>query len=310
MAETIFEIKKNGFTIALDDFVYEDKFRPFVRLADIIKIDFRLTPIDEIRECMAALPGTGIRYLAEKIETLEEFELAREMGFELFQGYFFCRPEIVPGKEISSSQINLLQIIAEVNNPEFEFNRIEELLTRDIGITYKLMSYINSAFFGTRQKVSSVKQALLLLGSEEIRRFTSLISMTKLTTDKPDELIRLSCIRAKFCELAGANSSLNVDSGAFFTLGMFSLIDAILDKKMTDIMDMLPFPPEIVDALVHGEGPMATHLKFAEHYERGNWEGVKETANVLGIDETTLPEIFISSIRWADFLTGAAASPA
>jgi EAL and modified HD-GYP domain-containing signal transduction protein len=142
-----------------------------------------------------------IKLLAEKVETNAEFEIAKRMGFEYFQGYFFSKPEIIEGKDVSPAQLNLLEIMAEVNQSYFEFSKVEEIISRDVSISYKLMRYINSAFYKRVNEIASIKQAIVVLGEKGIRNFLSLIAMTNLVDDKPDELVRSTIIRAKFCEL-------------------------------------------------------------------------------------------------------------
>ncbi len=148
----------------------------------------------------------GTKLLAEKVETDEEFRSAIILGFEYFQGYFFCKPEIIQGKEITNSQINLLKIIAVMNRPDFDFEEIEKLINQDLSISYKLLRYINAAFFRRVTKIENIKQALIYLGETEIRRFVSLLALSKIASAKPSELIKTSCTRARFCELLGSIS--------------------------------------------------------------------------------------------------------
>ena len=243
-----------GYRIALDDFVYDPELEPLVALADIIKFDFRLTPQEEINAYLKKLPANNLCLLAEKVETNDEFKAAREMGFELFQGYFFCKPEIIQGRKVQGSQINLMRIMAQANSDGFSLDELEELIARDMSISYKLFKYLNSAFFSRACKVSSVKQALVYLGEKEIRRFVSLIAMSRLSGSKPSELIRAACIRGKFCELLGDETQEQFADSEMFTLGMFSLIDAAIDQPMEKILDDLPLSNPIKLALIHAKG--------------------------------------------------------
>jgi c-di-GMP-related signal transduction protein len=296
------QLSQKGYQLALDDFDYHPEYQPLIDLADIIKFDFRLTPLDQIETYLQKLPGNGIRYLAEKVETYEEFQIAKEMGFELFQGYFFHKPEIVHGKKVQGSQIQLLQIMSEINKPEFDFKELDNLISRDVTISYKLLKYINSAFFATANRISSIRQALVYLGEKEIRRFISLVAMTELATDKPSELIRSCCIRGKFCELVGSAQGASGDASELFTLGMFSLIDAILDQPMDQIMDQLPLNQNLRTALAKRTGPLVPFLLLAESYERGDWVAVTECAAQIEVTEKELPPLYTQACQWANMV--------
>lgn len=171
------DMRRSGYEFALDDFVYEHDYEHLIRLAKIIKIDFRVTPQDEIKEILEKLGGQGVKFLAEKVETYSEFQLAMDMGFDYFQGYFFSRPEILSARDVSPSKVQLLQIVVEANKDDVKFEKLEQYISQDISISYKLMRYINSAYFRRIQDISSIRQAIVLLGEREIRRFISLIAM-------------------------------------------------------------------------------------------------------------------------------------
>jgi c-di-GMP-related signal transduction protein len=297
------EISERGYLIALDDFEYSDALQPLIALANFIKFDIRLTPLEQIESYLEPLRKLGCKLLAEKVETPAEFETARQMGFELFQGYFFCKPEIVQGKEIPGSQINLLQVIAEVNKSEFEFRQLEQLVSRDTGLAYKLLRYINSAFFAKANKISSIKQALIFLGQKEIRRFVSLAAMSKLATGKPHELIRASCVRGKLCELIGTHSKGHADASELSTLGMFSLLDAITDQPMERIMRTLPLSLNIKEALIARSGRLVDYLWLIEDYEKGLWREVQEKTLRLGMAEDTLPSLYLKACNWSNTIS-------
>lgn len=294
------EIKSKGYLLALDDFVFLPELMPLIKMADIIKIDFRLTPRDEIKQLLAEFNKREIhvQFLAEKIETNEEFKDALDMGFSYFQGYFFCKPEVIKGREISTSQITLLQIMAEVANDDFDFSKAESLIERDINLSFKLLKYINSAYFKGKREVSIIKDAILMLGSDELRRFISLIAMSQLGSSKPDALIFASAFRAKFCDLIGQCTEVN-HSSEYFTVGMFSLIDAILDQPMQKIMEQLPLSPTIKNALILKEGKAGLFLRLAEAYEMADWEGVAEISGLTGLKDNDLPDIYFEACRWS-----------
>ncbi|MBC8431082.1 MAG: EAL domain-containing protein [Desulfobacterales bacterium] len=302
VVEACREIAKAGYAIALDDFIYAQERVPLIALADIIKIDLRVTPLADIDELVKKLPRNGVTLLAEKVETYEEFKSALEMGFSYFQGYFFSKPEILKGKELSTHQIQLLEIMAEANRKDVHFDKLEKHIIQDLSVSYKLLRMINSAYFRRINEVSSIKQAIIMIGETGIRRFLSLIAMAGLVSGKPDELIKVSIIRAKFCELIGDASDSQVDASELFTMGLFSLIDAMMDDSMESLLEKLPLSNNIKSALIHGKGKLGNYLKLAEYYEKGEWKLVSKTAARLSSDEKKLPHHYMEAVSWADGL--------
>ena len=294
------EIAGAGYSLALDDFVFKNEMQPLIELADIIKIDFMLTPIDEIQKMVRRFEGNNIKLLAEKIETYEEFENALSMGFLYFQGYFFSKPEIISGKEIAASKITLLEIVGEANKKDCSFEKLEKLINRDVSISYKLLRYINSAFFKRACEISSIKHAIVLLGEMEVKRFISMVATAELASDKPDELVRASIIRARMCELLGLHSNNGADISELFLMGLFSLIDAMLDNNMEDIMQSLPLSKNIKQALLEEKGNLADYLKLVSSYESANWETFSSIISNINVDEKKLPEFYQEAVSWAD----------
>jgi c-di-GMP-related signal transduction protein len=295
------EMAQKGYTFALDDFTYAPELQPLIELAHIIKFDFRLSSAEIIQDYLQKIKRhNNLILLAEKIETHDEFQQALEMGFDLFQGFFFCKPELVTGKEIPGNQLALLQIMAAVNRPEFDIREIETLIAPDVSLAYKLLRYINSAFFAKAQKISSIQQALIYMGETEIRRFVSLIAMSNLAQGKPGELIRAACIRGKFCELLGNIISQPIQPSELFTLGMFSLIDAILDQPMQRVMKELPLANDIKTALVERKGRLIGYLLLVETYEKGQWDQMAKISQVMKIPEEKLLELYLEACKWSN----------
>jgi EAL and modified HD-GYP domain-containing signal transduction protein len=298
------EMQQKGFTIALDDFSYRPELEPLIGLAKIVKLDFRAAGEEALKDSVRKLAAYPVSLLAEKVETYEEFDKARAMGFTLFQGYFFSKPEVLQGKDISGSQMTLMQIMAEANKEDFEFRKLESVMGRDVAISYKLMRYVNSAFFRRVNQISSLRQAIIMLGERQIRQFISLIAMSQLSSHKPSELIRSSIVRAKFCELLGGGNGDGTEPSELFTLGLFSMIDAILDKPMDQVMEKLPLSTPMKDALVHGKGKLSDYLALSTSYEKGDWERVSALTDVMGLPFELLPQCFKQALTWANAFAG------
>jgi len=292
------ELVRKGYLLALDDFVYQDNLVPLIELAAIIKVDFRLTPLAQIKDMVATLKQYPCRLLAEKIETHEEFALADSMGFVYFQGYFFSKPEVLKNKDIPSSQMALMQLIVKVNQADFEVSDIEKLVTQDISISYKLLKYLNSAYYSRLQPITSIHQAIAFLGGKGTRLFVSLIATSKLSEHKPDELIRTACIRARFLEQIGMAQ--NLDHGDCFMLGLFSLLDAMLDVSMDVLMGQLPLSEDITQALVHKTGRLYPLLQLIVLYEVGEWNEMKTLQTQLALDEHSIMTYYLDAVRWAE----------
>ncbi|MBM9602859.1 EAL and HDOD domain-containing protein [Desulfopila inferna] len=292
------ELKEQGYMLALDDFVYSGSFDELLELVDIVKIDFRLTSRETIETMITSLLSRGCKILAEKIETYEEFNAAASLGFQYFQGYFFSRPEILKNKELSASQLIMLQLLAQLNSAEFDISTLEELVIQDVSISYKLLNYLNSAHFSRLQPISSIKQAISFLGEKSFKLFVSLIVTSKLAENKPLELIRLSIVRARFLELVGIETGR--DSSEMFLLGLFSLIDAMLDKNMEEIFSKLPLSWNIQSALLHRQGELFFFLRLLESYETGNWVAFKYAHKKAAIDSGKVVEFYLESLRWAE----------
>jgi c-di-GMP-related signal transduction protein len=294
-------IAAQGYVIALDDFLFKPELKPLIELAQIIKIDLRETPLPTAEKLIQALGGgRRLTFLAEKIETHEEFEQAGEMGFELFQGYFFSKPEIVRGKDIKPAKITLLQLIQESRRPDGSLDDLDRLINRDVSLSYKLLRYINSAYFRRMVEITSIRHAITLLGERELRQFISLVATAELARDKPQELIRSTIVRARFCELIGEQSQGRADPSELFLLGLFSQIDAMLDAEMDAVMENLPLSERMKDALVGGTGELAGYLGLVAAYASGNWDACTQFIKTVGCDSEMLPDLYLEAVGWAE----------
>lgn len=288
-----------GYELALDDFIFTEAWRPLVAMAKVIKIDFRITGMDEIRQIVEIVKPYGCKLLAEKIETYDEFQQAKEMGFVYFQGYFFAKPEVLRNKDIPSSKLTLLQLITEVNRTEFDMDKLERLINQDVSVSFKMLKYLNSAFFYRVQPISSIRQAIAFLGERGVRQFVSLVVTSKLSESKPPELIRTSIIRARMLELI-AEELRQSNSSDYFMLGLFSLIDAMLDNSMEYLMGQLPLTDLVKDALCKKQGMMYPFLEVVEMYETAHWDRFDEILDTIGVDPSRYPEFYMDAVGWAD----------
>jgi len=295
------ELKGAGYTIALDDFdpANEDA-RALVDLADIIKVDFRQSGTAERADILKSHSGKKVEFLAEKVETLEEFFEARAIGYLYFQGYFFGEPQIVSAKNIPGSKINYLRMLTEINRPDMDFPSLEGIIRRDTFLTFTLLNYINSAYFALRDSVGSIMQALALLGEREVRRWASLVLMTFMGADKPSQVSMTSLIRGKFCECLAMKTDLAQKASELFMTGMFSMLDVLVGRPLYELLDRINVSKDIRVALTTGKNRHGEVLQLVLAYERGLWNDVDMWAGKLGLDSTGIASDYGKCVQWVE----------
>ncbi|MDT8901251.1 EAL and HDOD domain-containing protein [Anaeroselena agilis] len=297
-------LKKSGYQLALDDFIFRPAYRPLLSLADVVKVDFRQTVgIDRLR-VINKVSQPDVVFLAEKVETRKEFLEARKFGYSLFQGYFFSRPEILSRRDIPGRGAHYLHIINEVNGPDLDFGKLESVVSRDVAFSYKLLKFINSGFFNFSGEIKSIRQALVLLGQKEIVRWVTLLALREYDQDRPEEIIKASVVRARFGELLAAKTCLDPSCSDVFFLGMFSLIDALTGCPLEEMLAELPLSAAIKNALLDVGEKNCLHYLYQciLAYERGEWARIPALLAMLGIDERDVPTAYVSAVEWADSL--------
>lgn len=288
------DLRRRGFKIALDDFVYRPEREPMLALADIVKVDILGLENEEIRARFLQLKPLGIKLLAEKIETREQFELCRDVGFDYFQGYFLAKPNVVSGSSIPANSLNLLRLMAEFQSPEQDFERIAEIVSQDVALSYKLLRHINAAIFGMPRKIDSIKETVTYLGLSTVKNLACLFLLSD-EGEHPHELLVTAMMRAKMCEcLARARGTVNPSS--FFTVGLFSTLDALLNVPMERVVKKLPLAEDLQLALLGGQGPMAEALRCTLAYERGDWDSV----DCFELPRAAIKGAFLEAVVWVE----------
>ncbi len=294
---------EQGYTLALDDFIYKPKFDPLLNLVSIIKVDLTLTPVDSVDRMLYKLSRFDhLKFLAEKVETYDEFEKSLRLGFVYCQGFFFSRPEEILIKELTSVKINLLRLLAEVSQKKTTIGRLEKIVSMDVALTYKLLRFLNSAHFFLLEKVSSVSRAIAFLGGNRFRRFVMLVLISELATDKPEELVRLAIVRAKFCELLSENGKLRKHSEELFLVGLFSLIDAMLDKPMTELLHGLSLADNTKSALIDKSGPYTPALEAVINYEQSLKNPCLKNLKQLQVNPHLVGKLYLQSVAYGEEL--------
>jgi len=294
------KLKKEGYILALDDLVFDrddSDYTPLIELADIVKIEFSSIDKKKQRELIKKYKNK-VTFLAEKVETREEFKEASEMGYELFQGYFFCRPIMMKSKEIASLNTHLIEILKELQKREPSFLTISEIIEKDLGLTYKLLKMANSIYYGAKLEITSLKQALVRLGIQEMKRWISILLIKDFENDENSELIKVCLLRGKLLSLmAGELNRAGQETDFFFT-GVLSSIDIIMDREMKEILADLALSEEVKKALLEGEGQLGDCLDAVLLYERLNFEESMSKLAEMGIDLGRFTELYIEALAW------------
>ena len=297
------EMAALGYKIALDDFVPSKEWKSFLPYISMIKFDIRQVPIEKARMFMLRLSGSNIVFLAEKVETYEEFEQAKAAGFDYFQGYFFSKPEMISRKSLEPSFMTVVQLLTEISKPNIDYTTIEALISKDVTLSYKLLAFVNSSSI-VRSKIQSFKQALVYLGEDKLRKFVSLVALASSQNSKPDYLYGLSIQRARYCELLASNLTIKLEPGHAFLTGMFSLLDSLLDRPLEQILEEISIDETIKLAIITNKGILGDLLVLTKAYEHAEWDEVHLRCKALGLDQDTLSQCYDLSVKWtADLLS-------
>jgi c-di-GMP-related signal transduction protein len=289
-------LKQAGYMIALDDFILDDARTPLVEFADILKIDVQSTTAEQRATMVSRFGPWRCRMLAEKVETREEFTAEKTAGFIYFQGYFFQKPELLQAKEIPANRLNYMRLLQAVSKPDLEVREMEELIKHEASICYRLLRYLNSAAFGIRNEVYSVRHALTLLGEREVRRWIRLVVTLTAAENRSSELVNTAMTRARFCELISAK----VPHGKsdLFLMGLLSMIDAILEIPMTTVLENIPLDYETKAILLGGDSKLRPVYQLMLARESGDWKSTADCARQLGLNESEVAEAYWQAMQW------------
>jgi EAL and modified HD-GYP domain-containing signal transduction protein len=301
LLEACIELKNNGYSIALDDYEHDSVWKFFFPYVDIIKLDYSLTTEQQFQEIITALkPFPHIKLLAEKIESYSDFQHGLSIGCEYFQGYFFSRPEIIKTVAFNPSQIAVSNLWTEFNRAEIDIKKVTSIFEDDINLSFKLLRYVQSPIFKRDAVIQSIKQAIIVLGSQELKRFISLLFTAQFSTGKPQALTAMALSRGRFCELmVNATMPTNSQPSAFL-IGLLSLIDAMVDGDIHELMDKLPLHKDMKDAIINRTGESAYFLRLCELFEKADWQNIELFCKQINIDHEQSYRLFQDALNWAD----------
>jgi len=297
--KSLSDAKKQGYKIALDDFVFLEHLEELVELADIIKVDFLELPRDKIVKEAEKYKKFNVILLAEKVETEQDHKFALELGFELFQGFYFTKPVIEQKRELAPYHANILKALKIVNDPNSEIEDLIDIISSDLYLNTKLLSMINSPYFGIKTTVKTAKKAISLLGFKKTKEWLNILLISRLAEDKPQELAVISTVRARFSKLLSKPLGLNEDDAYY--LGLYSLIDAILCTDIKQILKEIDFlDNEVKDALLGKENSYRELLDFIINYENGYFERAEEFIKAHKLAKENINKLYIDAVQFAD----------
>jgi EAL and modified HD-GYP domain-containing signal transduction protein len=291
-------MKQLGYRLALDDYCDLPEMRPLLEFADFVKIDVLLMSEGEQKDVLERCRSRGIPAIAEKVETDRQFQSCRELGYDYFQGYFFCRPQIVGRRSVPANKAIYLELLQAANEPVFNLLRISTIFKRDVSLSYRLLRYLNSAAFAFRAEIHSIPHALSLLGEHAMRKWISLVSVAALGDEVADSLLRLPLLRAMFCELIGQKVGMLRESNELFLLGLLSVMDALLNVPMGVVLQDIKVDAEIAKALQGRDSRYRPIFEVVLDYESGTWGQLAESCRRIGLHENFLPDLYLRSVSW------------
>lgn len=301
-------IKQMGFKLAIDDPMMVGTQHDIFPLIDIVKVDVSKTRFDTIEKQISRYHDANVKLVAEQVNTQDNFSICVDLGFDLFQGYFFSQPEARILRELPASKMNVVDLMGESSNPNFDVKRISEIIERDATLSFLLLKFINNPTINKRHKITSLKHALNYMGEVEIKKFIALLSLTSLGDEKPLEIIHMSLVRAKFFDLLAERRGLKNTPPIAFLVGLFSLLEGLLDQSMTDIVKQLPLSNEVNDALLGKNIEMNNYMTLVRSLESALWLNVIKQAKILNIDQKQLHVLYNQAIVWGNGVRSAISS--
>jgi EAL and modified HD-GYP domain-containing signal transduction protein len=293
-------VKNMGYKLALEDYRLDPKWNEFLSYVDMVKVNTTQSNYDTISQNVHRFLDADVQLIAEKVDTQQDFSIYRDMGFDYFQGYFFARPESVTNRDLPTSKLTLVELMGASSSASFNIDNVNQVIEHDVGLSYMLLRFINNPTINKRYKITSLRHALNYMGEVEIKKFIALLALANLSDNKPIELLHLSLVRAKFCDLVAAQKKIGDNPPTGFLVGLFSLLDALLDQDMKSLINQLPLVDEVKVALCGGQSELSIYLTLARAFESGSWLKVIRIAGILEIDQKRLHSLFNEAIVWGN----------
>lgn len=298
--QSLIQLKREGYLLAVDDYTGQSELQLFIKVADIVKVEVLGRKLADVYDNVKRLQEFPCKLLAEKIEDRDTFLKCHKMGFDLFQGFFFARPEIMRGKKLSSSQAIKMRLLAKLADENFEISEVGEILRSDVSLVYKFMRYLNSVHFGLPTKVKSVEHGVTLLGTQKLKQWLCVTVLSDLeATPMSRHIVSQSAQRGKFLELLGKDARREQEPASLFLLGLLSLIETLLSVSLESLLQDMPIEEAMVAALKGEESGYSPWLRLVSHYERAEWDKAMMDIELLGLNEQQVLKAYEQSLLWA-----------
>jgi len=294
MIEALRALRARGHKVAIGDFSSRQSKRGLLEVADIVKVALSREQESDLERTVRELKGRGLKLIAEEVETVEQFERCMTLGFDAFQGGFLQHPETFRAVRVPSSKIGVLRLLTELSKTDTSINEIEQLVSQDMAMSYRVIRCINSSFYNLPRKVESIRQAIVILGLDPLRQLCSLVALQGFD-DRPPNLLVVAMARARMCEQLGRLIGAE-DSGPYFITGLFSMLNVLTGVPIKQLVDELPLAPAIVNALVSEEGQIGAALHCTRAYERGRWKEV----SFCGLPQNVIRAAYVDAVFWAE----------
>jgi EAL and modified HD-GYP domain-containing signal transduction protein len=295
-------IRNLGYEIALDDYDLEPHWEPFLGFTSVVKIEVGAYPDGQLTSIVERLKEKRIKLVAEKVETKEDFDKYLEMGFDYFQGYFLAKPEIIRHRKLGGNKLAMLDLLTETGKASLDMDRITQIFERDPTLTFKLLRFINNPGFDKRNSISSLRHAINYMGQVELKKFIALLALANLNESQPSELLTMSLVRAKFCELMSRALNVSEDPPSGFLTGLLSLMDTITSQDMSSIMAKIPIEEAVKTALCGRAGLLRDCLRMVTAFEHGEWRLVRDISQKHKLKQTMLHSFYMEAVKWSNVL--------
>jgi EAL and modified HD-GYP domain-containing signal transduction protein len=296
--EALRELVAGGYRLALMDFERDGELELLLPLAHVVGLNVSGLDRGVLRGALEYVRSHGVRTLARGVEHHDDLELCIGLGFDLLQGYFICQPRVVSEPGLKVMSVNRVRLLSRLHDDAVDFDELQQIIGRDVALSYNLLRFINSAFFSLPRRVESIRDALVLLGAINVRKWATLMALAE-SHDKPRELVVTGLVRARMCELlAGVYGHRDVEGA--FTTGLFSVVDALTDRSMVELLGELPLSREIISALLNYDGAKGRILRAAVAYERGNFGELGDVPPT----RVALSDLYAQAVEWATEASG------
>jgi len=296
-------LKKSGYMIVLDDFTFNQNSVLMLPFCTMVSVDTQSVGDYILKVIATRLKSKNIKCLAKNIINQNTFNKVRELEYDYFSGPFIGKTTTIEKRDVPVQKISFLEMLKEVTKADVNFSRIENIVKRDVSLTYKLLKMINSSVFGIKNEVKSIKQALVLLGANEVKRWITLVILSNIGNDKPDELLRISLLRARFLELLAPLAGMEKAASDLFLMGLLSLMSTLMDQPLKSVLHGLPLSDDVKNALLGEESPYKNIFDLVVCHENADWSKIRLLAKDIKIDEKGIQTAYTKAAQWVNQVT-------